>query len=171
MKSTLLFAAATLALSLAAAGPLRAETVKPVPAPEWKLKDADGNLVSSDQFKGKVVVLDFWATWCPPCRSEIPGYVKLQAKYLADGLVIVGVSMDDDAPGRPAIVKKFMAQFGINYTIVMADDSVLNAFGPIGAIPTTFIIDRDGRIRNRKVGAEPTAQYEKEILAVLRPAQ
>jgi thiol-disulfide isomerase/thioredoxin len=74
-------------------------------------------VVSSDQFKGKVVVLDFWATWCPPCRSEIPGYVELQKKYAADGLVFVGVSVDEDGP---EVVKKFIKDHGINYTIVMA---------------------------------------------------
>jgi len=81
------------------------------PAPAWKLKDLDGKDVTSEQFKGKVVVLDFWATWCPPCRGEIPGYVELQKKYGKDGLLIVGISMDDKGP-EP--VKEFVQEQGIN---------------------------------------------------------
>jgi peroxiredoxin len=170
MKSALLRTVAVLALSIALAALLRAEQAQNAPAPAWKLKDVDGNLVTSAQFKGKVVVLDFWATWCPPCKSEIPGYVGLQKKYAADGLVIVGISTDEDGPKRQATVKDFMAAYRINYTIVMTDGDVENAFGGIDAIPTTFIIDRDGRIRFRKVGAMPEEEFEKQILAVLRPA-
>jgi thiol-disulfide isomerase/thioredoxin len=136
------------------------------PAPAWRLRDPDGNPVSSDQFKGKVVVIDFWATWCVPCRIEIPGYIELQKKYAKDGLVIIGVSVDQEGP---AVVKKFMADFGINYPIVMADDDIVNAFGGVDAYPTTYIIDRDGIIRDRKIGSESTAKFEKRILAWLKP--
>jgi thiol-disulfide isomerase/thioredoxin len=136
-------------------------------APAWHLKDLDGNDVSSDQFKGKVVVLDFWATWCVPCRIEIPGYVRLQKKYAQDGLVIVGVSLDQEGP---AIVKKYVADHGVSYRIVMGDDDIVNAFGGIDAYPTTFIIDRDGIIRDRKIGVQATDKFEKRILAWLKPA-
>jgi len=166
MKNALIPLVALLALSLAPATLVRASSVKPSPAPEWKLKDVDGKVVSSDQFKGKVVVVDFWATWCPPCRTEIPGYIKLQKKYADQGLVIVGISVDTDGP---EVVRKYMKEVGINYTIVMADDQIQDLFAPIQGYPTTFIIDRDGKIRNRKLGREPTEQYEKEILAVLKP--
>jgi len=138
----------------------RAETVAPTPAPGWELKDVEGKPVNFSQFKGKVVVLDFWATWCPPCRSEIPGYEKLQEKYKDKGLVIIGVSVDQ---GGPEVVKKFEADFHMNYTVVLADDSLVQAFGGIEAIPTTFIIDRDGKIRDKKIGAMETAEYEKVI--------
>jgi peroxiredoxin len=165
MRSTpirLAFAALFLfAVSVAGAKP-----VPPVAAPAWKLKDVDGNPVTLSQFKGKVVVLDFWATWCPPCRTEIPGYVALQKKYADDGLVVVGISVDTDGV---APVKKFMKDIGINYVVVMADDAVQDAYGPLQGYPTTFIIDRDGQIRNKKLGREPAAQYEKEVLAVLKP--
>jgi len=161
IKPALLLASAALAAAVCA----RAEPVAPAAAPAWKLKDVDGNVVSSDQFKGKVVVLDFWATWCGPCRSEIPGYVNLQKKYGADGLAFVGVSVDEDGP---EVVRKFMKEHGINYTIVMADDKVVEAYAPIEGYPTTFIIDRAGMIRDRKLGSRPTADYEKEILAVLK---
>jgi thiol-disulfide isomerase/thioredoxin len=150
---------------IAAATLVRAEAVAPVPAPVWKLKDVEGKLISSETFKGKVVVVDFWATWCPPCRAEIPGYIELQKKYGKDGLVIIGVSLDQKGP---SVVKPFMEKFGINYQIVMGDDDIAAAFGGMDAIPTTFIIDRAGIIRDRKVGAEPTAQYEQRILALLK---
>src|SRR5689334_1311934 len=75
------------------------------PAPKWELLDVNGKRISSDEFKGKVVVLDFWATWCPPCRSEMPGYTDLQRKYGKDRLAIIGVSLDD---AGPAVVKQFI---------------------------------------------------------------
>lgn len=135
-------------------------------APSWRLRDLDGNEVSSDQFKGKVVVLDFWATWCGPCRQEIPGYVELQKKYAADGLVVIGVSLDE---GGPAIVRKFVDKYKVDYLILMGDDAIGQAFGGVQAIPTTFIIDRDGVIRDRKIGAMPAAAFEKRVLARLKP--
>jgi thiol-disulfide isomerase/thioredoxin len=135
-------------------------------APAWSLVDPDGRVVRSEQFKGKVVVLDFWATWCVPCRIEIPGYIDLQRKYGKDGLVIIGVSVDQEGP---AVVKKFMSDFGINYPIVMADDDIVNAFGGVDAYPTTYIIDRGGVIRDRKIGVQSEAKFEKRILAWLKP--
>ncbi len=134
------------------------------PAPAWKLKDLDGHAISSDRFKGKVVVVDFWATWCAPCVSEIPGYIELQRKYGPDGLVIVGISMDQNGPDQ---VKKFAKAKGMNYTIVMGDENVAEAFGGIEGIPTTFLINRQGRIVNRKVGAMPHDEYEKLVKQAL----
>ncbi len=144
---------------------LRAEPIAPFPAPTWVLQDLDGKAVRSDQFRGKVVVVDFWATWCPPCREEIPGYVALQEKYGKDGLVIIGVSLDRAGPVK---VKQFAEKFGINYTLVMGDQDTVAAFGGFDAIPTTFIIDRRGIVRDRKTGAMDTESYEKNLLAYLR---
>jgi peroxiredoxin len=165
MKPALLLAVAALSLAASPGALLEAGPVKPVAAPAWSLKDVDGKVVTSDQFKGKVVVVDFWATWCGPCKTEIPGYVQMQTKYASDGLVFVGISVDEDGP---EVVRKFMKEHGINYTVVMADEAVVDAFGPIEGYPTTFIIDRDGLIRNKKLGSRPAADYEKEILAVLK---
>jgi thiol-disulfide isomerase/thioredoxin len=136
------------------------------PAPAWRAKGLDGKLVSSDQFKGKVVVLDFWATWCVPCRLEIPDYEALQRKYAGEGLVIIGVSLDQEGV---AVVRRFVARHGVNYLVVMGDDDMANAFGGIDAYPTTYIIDRDGIIRDRKIGTMSGAKYEKRVLAWLKP--
>ena len=167
MKPSLPIAVALLLGLAGPAGTLLGEPVPPTPAPPWVLKDPFGMPVTSDQFKGKVVVLDFWATWCTPCKAEIPGYIELQKKYAADGLVFVGVSVDQDGA---EIVKRFIKEHGINYTIVLGGDSdIASAYGVVSMIPTTFIIDRNGQIRDKKVGKEDTAAYEKQILAVLMP--
>lgn len=142
-----------------------AELPKYGPAPAWKLQDINGQVVSSEQFKGKVVVIDFWATWCGPCRLEIPGYIELHRKYGAEGLVVIGVSLDQ---GGPEVVKAFAGKMGINYPLVMGDEPIQTAFGGLEAIPTTFVIDRTGQVRHRKVGAAEAAEYEKSVLAVLR---
>lgn len=142
-----------------------AELPKYGPAPAWKLQDLNGQVVSSEQFKGKVVVIDFWATWCGPCRLEIPGYIELHRKYGAEGLVVIGVSLDQ---GGSEVVKAFAGKMGINYPLLMGDELIQTAFGGLEAIPTTFVIDRTGQVRHRKVGAAEAAEYEKSVLAVLR---
>ncbi len=148
-----LFAACSLAVAVSAAS----ASMVGQPAPALTFKDLAGNEVSLAALKGKVVVVDFWATWCPPCREEIPGYIEMQKKHGAAGLVIVGVSLDQKGP---KYVQKFVDQNAMNYAVVMGDNNAVDAFGGFEAIPTTFLIGRDGRILHEKTGAMPSAEYE-----------
>lgn len=132
-------------------------------APAFSLTPASGGApVTLASFKGKVVVLDFWATWCPPCREEIPGFIKLYNDYKAKGVVVVGVSVDRGGAG---LVKEFMAKNGINYPSLMADAAVQQAYGGIRSIPTTFVIDRNGNIQKKFVGGHDMSEFE----AVIKP--
>jgi len=147
------------------AGNLRAAPVAAMPAPQWELKDIDGKPVKLSDYKGKVVILDFWATWCGPCRMEIPGFVDLQKKYADQGLVVIGVSLDTH--GTDA-VRSFMKRQGVNYSVVMGNDKLGDDYGGIDGIPTTFIIDRKGNIVGKHVGYEPKARFETEIAPLLK---
>ncbi|HEU5080142.1 MAG TPA: TlpA disulfide reductase family protein [Opitutaceae bacterium] len=129
---------------------------------DWQATDLSGKPVSSKDLRGKVVVVDFWATWCGPCVSEIPGYVSLQKKYADKGLQVVGLSVDQAGPD---VVKKFVAAHKMDYTVGMASDEVQQAFGGFEAIPTTFVFDREGKVVYSKVGAMPEAAFE----SVLKP--
>ena len=140
--------------------PLAFSSTKNGPAPAWELQDLDGKLVKSSDFKGKVVILNFWATWCPPCREEIPGFIELQKQYGEKGLVVVGVSLDE---GGPAAVKRFAERFKVNYTVVRGDEKILNDFGGINALPTTFVIDKEGRIVGKHIGYAEQSFFERAI--------
>lgn len=133
-------------------------------APGWELPDLDGKIVHSTDFKGKVVVLDFWATWCPPCRAEIPDFIALQKKYAAQGLTVIGISVDQ---AGLKTVKSFAKKNAINYPVVLADGKVEAAFGGIDGLPTTFIIDRTGHIVKQHLGFTAPEEIEKEIKALL----
>ena len=134
-------------------------------APAWELPLIGGGTLNSADLAGKIVVVDFWATWCPPCRAEVPHYVELQETYREKGLVIVGISFDEGANAEGRVVK-FMEDYKINYPVVMGDAAVAEAFGGIEAFPTTFVVDREGRLVNRKVGYKPKS-YLEEILSGL----
>jgi len=131
----------------------------------FTLKDINGKEVDLSSFKGNVIVLDFWATWCPPCRKEIPGYIELYNNYKSQGFVVVGVSMDESL----ADLKKFVKQYNINYPILIGYDreDLRRAFAPIPGYPTSFIIGRDGKICSRHTGNTPLEQFERKIKALL----
>lgn len=114
---------------------------------DFKLKTVDNKELKLSDFKGKVVVLDFWATWCPPCRKGIPDLVDIQ-KSIKD-VQVIGISVDEN-PQK--VIPVFVKEFKINYQIVIGNDEVYEKYGGIEAIPTTFIIDREGKIRNKHVG-------------------
>ena len=158
---------AGLALCLSGQSSLRAQggtADKRQTAPEWQLRDLTGRSVKLSDFKGKVVILDFWATWCPPCRKEIPGFIDLQKKYVDKGLVVVGVSLDEQGA---AIVQPFVKQLGMTYPVVIGDGQVVAAYGGIEAIPTTFIIDRQGKVVTGHQGYADPAAFEADIKPLL----
>ena len=134
----------------------------------FTFKDIQGKSVTLSDYKGKVILLDFWATWCPPCRKEIPGFIELYNTYKSRGLVVIGVSMDDaeDIPD----VKRFAAQIKMNYPILLGsgrEDDLKPAFGEL-PLPTSFVIARDGRICARHDGLTAKEQVEREITALLQ---
>jgi thiol-disulfide isomerase/thioredoxin len=132
---------------------------------DFKVKDVDGNEVSLSSYKGKVVLLNFWATWCGPCKAEIPGFVRLQEKYRDKGLVIVGYSVDDTADKA----KAYAAEYKMNYPILLGEgrEDVQDAYGPIWGIPASFIISKDGKVCRKHMGIAPEAVFEKEVAALL----
>jgi thiol-disulfide isomerase/thioredoxin len=134
----------------------------PETAPPFLLRDINGKIVSTADWKGKVVILNFWATWCPPCREEIPELVQLQAKY-KDTLEIVGVSEDDDGLDK---VVKFAQQHGMNYPIVMATPELIADYGGVPALPTSFLIDPQGRVMQKHTGLYEYEVYEREVRAL-----
>jgi thiol-disulfide isomerase/thioredoxin len=135
----------------------------PSPAPPFLLNDLNGNAISSASYHGKVVLINFWATWCPPCREEIPEMIALANKY-KDNLQIIGVSMDDDPP---AAVLAFARAKNMNYPIVMGSDKLSEEYGGVAALPTTFVLDTNGRVVQKHMGVYPEEVYDGEIRALL----
>jgi peroxiredoxin len=118
-------------------------------APDFALKDADGKVVHLSDYKGKVVLLDFWATWCGPCKIEIPWFVDLQRKNKDRGFEVLGVSMDEEGWET---VKPFLSDLAVNYRVVIGNDTTAQQYGGVDALPTTFLIDRSGKIAAVHVG-------------------
>jgi thiol-disulfide isomerase/thioredoxin len=135
----------------------------PDPAPDLKAKDVNGKELSLEAYKGKVVLLTFWATWCGPCRAEIPGLIRIQDAY-KDRLQVIGMDVDDDDPEQ---LRAFVKDQGINYPVAMTSDPVRLAYGGIAALPTLFVINQDGRVVQKHVGLVNPALFEIEARALL----
>ncbi|MFA5857574.1 MAG: TlpA disulfide reductase family protein [Elusimicrobiota bacterium] len=139
-------------------------------APEYEVTLLDGSKLSSKSLAGKIVVIDFWATWCGPCRMEIPWFINLYKKYKDQNVVILGISLD--RAGK-TVVEKFCKDTSVNYPIAIDENQVVtNAFGKIfgqiSGIPTTFVIDQAGMVRSKHVGVTQEAQFDSEISALLK---
>ena len=131
---------------------------------DFTIQDMDGKDVKLSSFKGKVILLNFWATWCGPCKAEIPGFVELQEKYKKD-LVVIGYDVDDTAEkARP-----FVNEYKMNYPVLLGlgREDVQDAYGPIWGIPASFLISKDGKVCKRHMGIAPKETFENEIKALL----
>ena len=150
-------------------GTAKAASLKPEserkPAPEFTLKDTDGKPVHLSDYRGKVVLLDFWATWCGPCRVEIPWFIEMQRKHKDQGFEVLGVAMDDEGW---EVVKPFLADMGVNYRVMMGNDATAQLYGDVDALPSTFLIDRDGRIAAIHLGLSSRKEFEDGVEELLR---
>jgi thiol-disulfide isomerase/thioredoxin len=137
-------------------------------APEFALQSLDGKTLHLSDFRGKAVLLNFWATWCEPCKIEMPWIVDLQKQYASQGLQVVGVAMDDvDAKD----IAKFTKQMGVNYPVVIGKDETSDAYGGLPFLPTTFYIGRDGKIVDRVFGIKGRSEIEDDIKKALAQGQ
>jgi thiol-disulfide isomerase/thioredoxin len=133
-------------------------------APDFSLESLDGKTMRLSDLRGKAVLLNFWATWCGPCKIEMPWFVDLQKEYGAQGLQIVGVAMDD---GSKEEIAKFAKDMGVNYPILIGKESVGDAYGGVPALPQSFLIGRDGKIVDKIVGLRGKAEIEDSIKKAL----
>jgi peroxiredoxin len=135
-----------------------------LPAPAIALTDLSGDTLNPSSYKGKVVLINFWAAWCTPCRAEIPQFMTLQDKYRSRGFQAVGISLDDPE----GALRDFCRESGVNYPIVMGNQKIAEAFGGVLGLPTTFLIGRDGLIHAKYEGATDFRKLEQEITALLQ---
>jgi len=175
-KSRLAFAAVAVSLVLpvgalmirhqkltpAIAAPMRISAATAM-APEFSLTGLNGEQVRLSAFRGKVVLIDYWATWCAPCKIEVPKLVGLQKKYGSQGLQVIGISMDDG----PEPVRDFARDFAINYPVALGDVKVAEAYGGILGLPVAFLIDRKGHIYRKLVGDAEMQSVETDVQALL----
>ena len=134
-------------------------------APDFTLPDINGLSVKLSELKGKVVALNFWATWCGPCRKEIPDFIELQNMYGKDGLQFVGIALDEGGVG---VVKPYADKMKVNYPILIGNEAVTTSYGGMNAIPVTILIDKKGNLRGKFVGMRTKAVMESLILPLLK---
>jgi peroxiredoxin len=134
------------------------------PAPTFTLKDSNGTSVKLSDYLGKVVLLNFWATWCGPCKVEIPWFIEFEQKHKDSGFAVVGISMDEDGWDT---VKPYIEARRVNYRILLGDDATAQNFGGVESLPTTFLIDRQGRVASVHVGLVSKSSYQNEIIQLL----
>lgn len=132
-------------------------------APDFSLTDLSGNTLDLASYRGKVVLLDFWATWCVPCREEIPHFVELQDKYRDAGLAVIGISVDDEV----APVREYYRTLRMNYPVAMGDAALAARYGGVLGVPIAFIIDREGRIQRKHAGQTDAAVFERDVTELL----
>jgi thiol-disulfide isomerase/thioredoxin len=142
----------------------QAPAAKVTTAPEFTLKDVEGHDFHMSDAKGTVRLVDFWATWCAPCREEIPMFKELHAAYGAKGFTLVGIAMDDEGA---AIVKPYVDEMKIPYLTLLGNEGVAESFGGVFGFPSKFLVDRDGRIVESWVGVVPREVLEKRIVSLL----
>jgi len=133
-------------------------------APDFTLDQLDGKSVQLSSYRGQAVLLNFWATWCGPCKIEMPWFVELQKEYGPQGLQIVGVAMDDSDKGD---IEKFVKEMGVNYPILLGKEAVGDQYGGVNVLPTTFFIDRDGKIVAREFGLQSRSVFVDHIKQAL----
>lgn len=133
-------------------------------APNFSLKDSGGKTVQLSDYRGKVVLLNFWATWCGPCKMEIPWFIDFERELKDQGFAVIGVSMDDE--GWQA-VRPFVSEEGINYRVLLANDSIGELYGGIDSLPTTFVIDREGRVAAVHIGLVSKSRYANDLKQLL----
>jgi thiol-disulfide isomerase/thioredoxin len=152
------------ATTTTAAPKVHVDTYTLKPAPDFQVTDLEGKTRSLSEFKGKVLILDFWATWCGPCRLEIPHFIDLYKEYKEQGLEVVGLSLD---AGGKKDVEPFAKAKGINYHMLIGNQTVANSYGGVRGIPTAFVLTQDGKIYRKYVGYRERAVFESDIRALL----
>ena len=147
--------------------PLTAHSLQGAAAPDFELKTTDGKTVHLSDYRGKAVLLNFWATWCPPCKIEMPWFVDLQKQYGGQGLQVIGIAMDDDADKQAAKIGQFAREMNLNYVVLLGNDKVGDAYGGVEGLPTSFYIGRDGKVLTSVSGLVSHSEIEDKIKKAL----
>ncbi len=150
-------------------GPIVPGNLSGKAAPDFELKTIDGKTVRLSDYRGKAVLLNFWATWCPPCKIEMPWFVDLQKQYGEQGLQVIGVSVDDDAEKNADKIAEFAKQMNLNYVVVLGNEKVSDQYGGVEGLPTTFYIDRNGKIVGYVQGLVSHSEIEDNVKKALGP--